>query len=177
MVKKAVIALLALTSLIGEAEQLVFDEYLQEFARQSVKMNGLNYTAWDKYHVQFATLLYPFCHVEDIGVFKTQVLHDFSDRNSDADCVINAASSAARQIYVDWRWKSWKKEYQELVFFHELGHCTLYLDHDEELISVEGRNIPRSIMTHSQLGWRDYLLSRGYYLRELFKKPKWISKK
>ena len=65
----------------------------------------------------------------------------------------------------------------EALFFHELGHCVLHLDHDDEKLT---NNDPKSIMTSTsislytgciyQIGTDpcNFTYKRDYYLDELF---------
>ena len=55
------------------------------------------------------------------------------------------------------------------VVFHELGHCLLDREHDEDWVELEGLRVPKSIMFSRSFGdqpWYPEL--RPYYSREMF---------
>lgn len=63
----------------------------------------------------------------------------------------------------------WEKEN---LIFHELGHCVLNMDHDEEMIRdsfLGGR--PKSIMYPEILPPFTYLINREEYLDRFFNRP------
>lgn len=43
-------------------------------------------------------------------------------------------------------WDSTTADGKEQLMYHELGHCVLYLMHDDELVNYQGYQIPSSIM-------------------------------
>ncbi|HTL12300.1 MAG TPA: hypothetical protein VL588_07420 [Bdellovibrionota bacterium] len=59
---------------------------------------------------------------------------------------------------------------QELLVFHELGHCELSRPHDNR---EDSRGIPVSIMTSEGLGMLEasYSENRQQYIDELFRRP------
>ncbi len=68
-------------------------------------------------------------------------------------------------------WDNASEEDRENVMFHELGHCILNLDHDEERIrTINNESIAKSIMYPWPLDGNVYLRYRSYYIIELFNK-------
>lgn len=63
-------------------------------------------------------------------------------------------------------WDSLTTTDQELVIFHELGHCILHRGHDESLHSSGFR--PNSVMNPTLLGELYYKLYYSEYMHELF---------
>lgn len=54
------------------------------------------------------------------------------------------------------------------VLFHEMGHCVLWLEHDETMITLNGWYIPKSIMYPSIQAESTYAMFWPYYMHELF---------
>jgi hypothetical protein len=66
-------------------------------------------------------------------------------------------------------WSSLQLQARKSLLYHELGHCVLWLDHDDSWITTSlGDSIPRSLMYTSG----DYSIAElkywSYYINELF---------
>lgn len=73
-----------------------------------------------------------------------------------------------RAIFIDERfWRTSSETMREIVLYHELGHCVLDKDHDEE---TDLLGIPKHLMYPSVLSSRNYEAKKDYYLKDLFKK-------
>jgi hypothetical protein len=64
-------------------------------------------------------------------------------------------------------WSSYSNSQQELIMFHELGHCVLHREHNPYLRREDER--PESIMYPTLMSQSDYEEHRATYLSELFK--------
>lgn len=65
-------------------------------------------------------------------------------------------------------WNSISSLGKENLIFHELGHCAMNLDHNENRIELEDESIPESIMYPYVFGMNWYYKSfRNYYIKEL----------
>jgi hypothetical protein len=53
-------------------------------------------------------------------------------------------------------WMSADDKAREQLLYHELGHCILYLDHDDRRVRINNANIEGSIMNTYFFGNRDY---------------------
>lgn len=62
-------------------------------------------------------------------------------------------------------WTTLDYESQELLIFHELGHCQLFKNHNEKLIPYSG-SLPQSFM-YPSIFYYPYSY-RSYYMKELF---------
>lgn len=71
------------------------------------------------------------------------------------------------QLKIDY-WERAPQEHQEILMFHELGHCLL--NRDEHLDTRNGLNQPTSIMNSSinAISPGYYIQARELYLNELF---------
>lgn len=65
-------------------------------------------------------------------------------------------------------WPSLTEILRRQVMFHELGHCVLWLDHDETWVTIGQDYIPRSIMYPSMQNEYIYAVHWDYYVNELF---------
>lgn len=64
---------------------------------------------------------------------------------------------------------------KKAVVFHELGHCVLWLDHDEVWINtLQSDNVPRSLMYPYIEDAYIYTKYWNYYINELFNGPQAI---
>lgn len=59
---------------------------------------------------------------------------------------------------------------REVLIFHELGHCFMYLDHDDNYIDMGDQISPRSIMFPYVLSSKTYAKYKNYYINELNEK-------
>ena len=66
-------------------------------------------------------------------------------------------------------WESASLSAQELVLFHELGHCILNRVHDDDVIFLNGAYIPETMMTSVEMDAAIFLANYDYYIQELFK--------
>lgn len=69
---------------------------------------------------------------------------------------------------------------REMLIFHELGHCALLRDHNEDMFEIEtGELVPESIMysTIPSIPTDYYLAHRATYIDELFSQGIPIGKK
>ena len=66
-------------------------------------------------------------------------------------------------------WENASLGAQELVLFHELGHCVLDRVHDEDVIFLNSAYIPKTIMTSVEVDTAVFLANYDYYIQELFK--------
>lgn len=83
------------------------------------------------------------------------------------ECYVKAGQTP--RIVVNFLvWESLQDDMKEEIMFHELGHCILGRPHVEQMIAVEGGEIPKSLMYPYSLPNRIYAPHREYYLDELF---------
>lgn len=66
-------------------------------------------------------------------------------------------------------WENASLGAQELVLFHELGHCILDQVHDDDVIFLNGAYIPETMMTSVEMDTAVFLANYDYYIQELFK--------
>lgn len=69
-------------------------------------------------------------------------------------------------------WVSASQSLKESLLFHELGHCALGRDHDDETIKVAGNTYKTSIMNSVIVNPTQYDNHRAGYLTELFTQSK-----
>lgn len=69
-------------------------------------------------------------------------------------------------------WETISYWYKEAIIFHELGHCELDLEHDEEKVSTWYDDRPRSIMHPFNHSYYRYF--RDEYIEQMF--TSWSSK-
>lgn len=73
-------------------------------------------------------------------------------------------------------WNESSKAAKEILVFHELGHCELERDHDDEFLTTNEDGIPvlmsKSIMNSYIINETKYIENRTYYIIELFNKNK-----
>lgn len=66
-----------------------------------------------------------------------------------------------------WQWLN-DLDREQLVF-HELGHCVLNRDHNDQWITApDGNYIQASVMNAYDFEWWKYDLYHDFYMRELF---------
>lgn len=72
-------------------------------------------------------------------------------------------------VILDKRWWKYATNYdKESTVLHELGHCFLQREHRDETLTLNGDDIPLSIMNSYAPQGFNYLLYREYYIEELF---------
>ena len=68
-------------------------------------------------------------------------------------------------------WAGLNEIQRQLVIYHELGHCVLKKNHENEDLKIAGARMKLSIMNQHPLDLLDYSNFREEYLAELFKSP------
>lgn len=73
-------------------------------------------------------------------------------------------------------WNESSESLKEILVFHELGHCELERDHEDDLIvyTHDGKKVfmSKSIMNSYIINETNYIENRTYYVVELFSKNK-----
>ncbi|MBK26732.1 MAG: hypothetical protein CME70_22215 [Halobacteriovorax sp.] len=69
-------------------------------------------------------------------------------------------------------WNSASQALRESLLFHELGHCVLGRDHDNETVEVNGASRKSSMMNAVIVNSNQYSQFRAGYLTELFTQTK-----
>lgn len=89
--------------------------------------------------------------------------------NDEFDGVCNTYSDGTQEIFIkkSW-WESTDETQREVMIFHELGHCRLGRDHDDELRAKGSHTYKLSIMYPVIPTTNDYSAQRTAYLTELF---------
>ncbi len=79
----------------------------------------------------------------------------------------------AREIIIrrDW-WNNASDSDRESLIFHELGHCRLDRDHDDEVQVIGNKSVKMSMMHYVIVLGPDYEQHRGGYVQELFTRNK-----
>lgn len=100
---------------------------------------------------------------------------NFGDTGNDGyDGVCISYSDGTKEIIIekDW-WEDRGETSREMMIYHELGHCRLDRDHDDETIETDDHKIVKMSLMNSILpGPNHYILYKDGYLEELFKKTK-----
>lgn len=81
----------------------------------------------------------------------------------------------SKVIKLDRRyWNESSKSSKEILIFHELGHCELNRDHDDDFIKIKSGSkevfMSKTIMNSYIIDEDKYKENRSYYLIELFSK-------
>lgn len=58
---------------------------------------------------------------------------------------------------------------REILFFHELGHCVLKLQHDNSMTNFDDYQGPASLMNEYMFDAWIYVTNRYYYMNNLFR--------
>lgn len=76
-----------------------------------------------------------------------------------------------KEVKIDYKeWVQMNVGQQEELIYHELGHCSLDKEHDNEMIVFDDGIYPKSIMHQESLSpeeGRHYIKYRQYYIDEL----------
>lgn len=96
---------------------------------------------------------------------------NFGDTTKDEfDGVCNTYSDGTKEILIkkSW-WESTDNTQREIMIFHELGHCRLGRDHDEEILTSSSNKTYKAsmmnpVIPHSEI----YKERRSAYLTELY---------
>lgn len=110
-------------------------------------------------------------HLNDNNFTAGDVPINFGDtKNTNYDAVCNTYSDSSKEILVDQNWWNSTNETQrEIIIFHELGHCRLGRDHDNELYTnTIGETRKISVMNGTIPDSQTYQIYREGYLEELF---------
>lgn len=71
-------------------------------------------------------------------------------------------------------WKESSNATREILLFHELGHCELNRDHEDEFVTliIDNREVfmSKTIMNSYIIDEKKYRENREYYIKELFNK-------
>ena len=81
--------------------------------------------------------------------------------------VLNGTLYKEVRIKRSW-WEQASYDSREFLILHELGHCFLDREHNENFIEMNGEIIPESIMYPLEFGWQYYYgYYKEYYFEEL----------
>lgn len=80
-------------------------------------------------------------------------------------CYSGTNAASPKIVLAKWYWNMASKMEKEVLLFHELGHCVLHLEHNNET-NIEG--MPESIMHYSVFDASYYEANRESYLKQLF---------
>lgn len=82
-------------------------------------------------------------------------------------------SNNAREIIVrpEW-WQGASEDDKESIIFHELGHCRLDREHDDEVMVIGGHSVKLSMMHHVIVTGPSYTNRQSAYINELFTQNK-----
>lgn len=65
-------------------------------------------------------------------------------------------------------WETTRKSSKETLILHELGHCALEREHNEDFMKYKEEDVPKSIMYPYNIGDKKYYKpNRDHYLKEL----------
>lgn len=131
----------------------VFSEYISKFEQEGKKYYGNDFK------------------VGDIPV-------NFGDTgNPDFDGVCIMYSNGTREVLIkkEW-WDNRGVTSKEMMIFHELGHCRLDKDHDNETVPVEHGTVKVSLMNSVLPSATTYIQYKAGYLAELFQSTKEVLK-
>ena len=80
-------------------------------------------------------------------------------------------------IYIDKDyWDNASEMARESTVFHELGHCVLNLEHNDQDVVIKGEKLKKSLMAPVEFGGYKYLANYQYYVDELFSETKLTGK-
>jgi hypothetical protein len=132
----------------------------------------VNANEFSQYVTQFqeASKQYGPLNLQDRGKFvkisKLTVKFGKKEENELGRC---EWANGVPTVVMDYEAWNEKPDRQEMVIFHEFGHCVLDRDHCE---GVNRDGIPKSIMAAVNFDSAIYYANRDYYLSELFFDPK-----
>lgn len=101
-------------------------------------------------------------------VVVTDLIIEFGDLKDTFVGLCGKFEGESPRITVDSEWwnsSTTNDAQREILMFHELGHCILDRDHNDNVLP-NGKQ--ESIMYYRVINSNDYVTSRGYYLKELF---------
>lgn len=102
---------------------------------------------------------------------------DTQDENYDGVCI--KYTNGAKEIIIKKEWWDARDNVtsREMMIFHELGHCRLDKDHDNELIPTEDGTIVKTSLMNAVLpATSTYITYKAGYLAELFQNTKEVLK-
>ncbi|PIK15164.1 hypothetical protein [Halobacteriovorax sp. JY17] len=160
----SLLLLLAFFTSCGAQKNKKHTQYLEGTKQYAVSANAFSsyITAFEKEAAK--NLSEPNFKVGDIPI-------NFGDTTKDEfDGVCNTYSDGTKEILIkkSW-WESTDKTQREIMIFHELGHCRLGRDHDEEIVTTSSNktyktSVMNPVIPHSDI----YLEKRSAYLTELY---------
>jgi hypothetical protein len=92
---------------------------------------------------------------------------DTENENHRGICATYQDGSKEIIIQESW-WNTQSEDFKESLIYHELGHCLLGRDHDDQTVNVAGQDFKTSMMNQRIVSPIHYSPNKESYHKELF---------